>query len=376
MVAMPSLHFFRWTEQLRDSGHEVFWFDITDGGEIVSRIHWVEQIVNWKLKYDYPGRYFLKENFRKTYNFFQQFNEYEIATVFEKELLKIQPDVVHSFALYVSCTPIFLIMEKYKNIKWIYSSWGSDLFYFQNKPDYLQDIQIILPRIDYLFTDCNRDYKIAKKQGFQGEFLGVFPGGGGFNLNQLKKYSLPPDKRKIILVKGFQGRSGRAIVVLKALEKLESELQDFEIVVFGADKEVIDYGNETTLGQWGNFKIYGKLTHEEVLQLMGKALIYIGNSNSDGIPNTLLEAICMDVFPIQSNPGGVTEEIIINGNNGLLIEDFEDVEEIISSIKLVLNSKFLVQRAILYNTRIKEGLDYIKIKSEVLQIYRAIQSNQ
>jgi glycosyltransferase involved in cell wall biosynthesis len=369
---MPSLHFFRWTDQLKDSGHEIFWFDITGAGERVERINWVRQIVDWRLKYDYPWRYLLKERMRKSYDWLQQFNEKDAAEVFEQKLLKIKPDVVHSFALYVSCTPIFSVMDKYKNIKWMYSSWGSDLFYFQNKPNYLKDIQRILPRINYLLTDCDRDYEIAKKQGFKGAFFGVFPGGGGFDLNQLKKYYLPLDDRKIILIKGFQGRSGRAIPVLKALETLEKKLQDFEIVVFGADKEVIDYCNTTTLRQWDNFEIHRKISHEEVLRWMGKALIYIGNSNSDGIPNTLLEAICSGAFPIQSNPGGVTEKIIVHGKNGLLIEDCEDVKEIISSIKLVLNSKFLVADASEFNSSIKKDFDYLKIKHDVLHVYRTI----
>ncbi len=75
---------------------------------------------------------------------------------------------------------------------------------------------------------------------------------------------------------------------------------------------------------------------------MGKSLIYIGNSNSDGIPNTLLEAICMDVFPIQSNPGRVTEEVIVNGENGLLINDCEDVNEIMGKMKQAIVNKEMV----------------------------------
>ncbi len=30
MVSMSSLHFIRWVDQLKDSGHEVFWFGIND----------------------------------------------------------------------------------------------------------------------------------------------------------------------------------------------------------------------------------------------------------------------------------------------------------------------------------------------------------
>lgn len=61
------------------------------------------------------------------------------------------------------------------------------------------------------------------------------------------KYKLPIEKRKTILVKGFQGRSGRAITVLKAIQQLQELLSEFEIVVFGADREVFDFVKRSSL---------------------------------------------------------------------------------------------------------------------------------
>lgn len=343
MVSMPTLHFFRWTNQLQDSGHEVYWFDISGMSIKVDRLAWVNQKIDWKLKYHYPGRIFMKNRFPIIYKNIQKINERETAPVFEKYLNEIKPDIVHSFALYVSCTPIFDVMKKYQHQKWIYSSWGSDLFYFQNKSKYLEDIKKVLPRINYLFTDCKRDLEIAKKYGFEGRFLGVFPGGGGFDLNEIEKYNTPFEQRKIILVKGFQGRSGRAINILRAIEKLKIELSNFEVVIFGADIELSDYFYASDLSFWKNITIFSKISHSEVLELMGKSLIYIGNSNSDGIPNTLLEAICLGCFPIQSNPGGATAEVIQHQENGLLIEDCENSEEIknliLKSFSLLNNNK-------------------------------------
>ncbi|WP_264566717.1 glycosyltransferase [Flavobacterium sp. N3904] len=374
MVSIPSLHFFRWTSQLQDSGHEVYWFDITGMSEPVERLSWVSQKTAWKLRFNYPGRIFFKKNFSKVYRFLQGFNEQDTATVFEEYLKEVKPDVVHSFALYLSCTPILGVMNKYQTLKWIYSSWGSDLYYFQNELSYLKDIKNVLFRIDYLFTDCKRDYEIAKKHGFKGEFLGVFPGGGGFLLEKMKVYSIPFEQRKTILIKGFQGRSGRAIPVLKAIEEMKKLLQEYEIVVFGADKEVIAYTDNSVLQSWDNFAIYGKSSHEEILKLMGKSLIYIGNSNSDGIANTLLEAICMGVFPIQSNPGGVSEEIITNGINGLLIEDCEDVLEIIEKIKYVITID--LKPAVAFNSKnLSLIFEYNYIKEKVEEKYNNLMGN-
>jgi glycosyltransferase involved in cell wall biosynthesis len=368
MVAMPTLHFFRWTDQLKDSGHDVYWFDITGMSKPVDKINWVQQHVDWKLKWDFPGRSFLKKHFRKTYHIIQKFNEKDTVSVFEKYLLTIQPDVVHSFALYVSCAPILSVMENHNHIKWIYSSWGSDLFYFQHEPMYLKDIKNVLRRMDYLFTDCKRDYEIATQYGFKGKFLGVFPGGGGFDLVQMERYKKPIEERKTILIKGFQGRSGRAIPVLKAIEKLGSALEHYNVVVFGTDSEAFAYIASTELTTWRNFKAFGKISHQEVLELMGKALIYIGNSNSDGMPNTMLEAICMGAFPIQSNPGGATAELIQDGFNGLLIEDCEDT----TLIQGLLLKSLKIDFSKINNSVLISNLDINLIGNSVRGIYKSI----
>ncbi|EAZ96259.1 Glycosyl transferase, group 1 [Flavobacteria bacterium BAL38] len=368
MVSIPSLHFFRWANQLQDAGHEVYWFDITGMSKPVSKISWIKQKVDWKLKWDYPGRIFVKNKFPKLYEFIQQFNEKDTAKTFENYLNEIQPEVVHSFALYLSCSPIIEVMEKNPTQKWIYSSWGSDLFYFQNEPTYLKDIKRVLPRINYLFTDCKRDYEIAKKYRFEGRFLGVFPGGGGFELNEMETYKLPISQRKTILIKGFQGRSGRAISVLRAIFSLQTELRDFELIVFGADPQVFEYVNNSELKYWKNFQILGKIPHEEVLKLMGKSLIYIGNSNSDGMPNSMLEAIFMGAFPIQSNPGGATAELIQNGANGLLIEDCEDEKE----IKRLVLQAIKIDTFKIKNEDLIANLDFQFVKEKVKEIYKTL----
>jgi hypothetical protein len=374
LVSMPSIHFFRWTQQLKNEGHEVLWFDIIDGGKEVDQLNWVKQFVGWKLKQNYFGRYFLKSKFRKLYRFIQRFNENDTAKEFEKVLKIERPDVVHSFALYVSCTPILEVMLKYPNLKWIYSSWGSDLYHFQNLPEYLSDIKKVLPRIDYLFTDCKRDYGIALKYGFKGKFMGVYPGGGGFDIQKMNRLSLPISHRKILLIKGYQGRSGRAINVLKAIKGLKTELVDYKILVFGADIEVSAYIENSSLFLWKNLQVYGKISRDKVLKIMGESLIYVGNSDSDGLPNTLLEAICLGAFPIQSNPGNATAEVIQNRVNGFLIEDCDDIPEIKLKINESLKSMDLIKKAFFYNKDYKKKLDYYSLKQKILNKYKEIET--
>ena len=301
-------------------------------------------------------------------------NDVEIA--FERTLKSVRPDIVHSFVLHKSCLPIVNIMSKNPNIKWVYSSWGSDLYNRNGKPNYERNLKQVLPKIHYLFTDCRRDYSIAVEYGFKGEYLGALPGGGGFKYKDFFNEILPVSKRKIILVKGYQGKLGRAITVLEAILTLTEQFDGYEIIVFGADKEVEDFINKNKQFKKLKLKVFSKingLNHDEVLKLMGKSLIYIGNSVSDGIPNTLLEAIVMGAFPIQSNPGNATAEVLSNGENGLLISDCNNIEVIKQQIIKALKTKDLLESAFQINQdKIRLKYEYNYIKSQTLLAYGKI----
>ena len=377
LVSMNSIHFVRWTEQLKNSGHEVYWFDILDSG-YANKLPWVNQIVNWKQKYPkLKGRYFVKKTMPWLYNKISFLFQNDTAKAFEETINRIQPDVIHSIVLYISCTPILSVMKKHENLPWIYSSWGSDLFYFRNLPKFNRDIKSVLPRVNYLITDCKRDVGIAKELGFNGELLGTFPGGGGFNLSESERFIVTPaSKRRTILVKGYQGRSGRALVVLKALIQIKEQLKNYKIIVFGADSKVLKFSIKNKLEDVLNISIYSRtkfLPHKEILKLMGEALIYVGNSNSDGMPNTLLEAITMGAFPIQSNPGGATDEVIVHNENGMLIKDCENAEEIKGHILSALSNSKLIEKAFIINQmEVKPQFERELISKQVLTAYNKI----
>lgn len=376
LVSMPSLHFFRWTEQLEHSGHEVYWFDILDGAP-TKRLPWVHQIKAWKLKFpNLKGRHFVKKKYPRFYGRFSFLIEQDTAKNFEKVLAQVKPDVVHSFVLQISCLPILQVMKKYHQIPWVYSSWGSDLYNKANKPNYETELKIVLKTVGYLFTDNLRDYKIAKTYGFKGVFLGVFPGGGGFKYKNLNQNLIPLNKRKIILVKGYQGELGRCIDVIKALEILNEALESYTIIVFAADLDVITYLNKSENILDKSIQVLPKtefIPHENLLKLMGKSLIYIGNSVSDGMPNTLLEALIMGAFPIQSNPGGATEEVIESYKNGMLIDDCNNHVHIAELITSALNNPELLASAFEINqTLIKPKFEYSYIQERVLKAYERI----
>jgi glycosyltransferase involved in cell wall biosynthesis len=274
-----------------------------------------------------------------------------------------------------SCSyPILKTMQKFPQIKWVFSCWGNDLFYYQNIKIHRLQIIKVLQRVNYLHTDCERDYKLAKKLGFSGEYLGVIPGGTGYKIKELEIYKKPFEERKIILIKGYEHLFGRSLNVIRAIEMMKEELQSFEIVVFGAHDTVQNYVEDKKLG----YKVYGRhdLSHLQLLQLMGQSLVYVGNSISDGMPNTLLEAIVMGAFPIQSNPGGATAEIIKDGKNGFLINDPSDIEDIKFLIQSSLTNLNLLQKAKNLNSSIaNDKLEYTLNRNKIIELYYKVLIN-
>lgn len=376
MLSIFAPHFFNWTEQLKDSGHEVYWLDVFDSNTRMEQIDFVDQIIGWRYKWDYRGRYFIKKSAPGLTEIINTFNERDFKAQLEKQIKRIKPDVVHSFVMYLAGVPALPVMKKYPEIRWIYSAWGSDMYHYQHQPKHLAGMKKTLPQMDYMFADCERDYKIAKEFGFKGRFHGVYPGGGGFDFVSFDPFISDQENRNIILVKGYQGLHGKCISVLKSFMELEQNLDDYRIVVFGAGQEVFDFVGNSPLKEYKNFEIYGKLPYQGLIELMGQSLIYIGNSTSDGMPNTLLEAIIMKVFPIQSNPGGATAEMIEHKKNGLLIEEPENPVEIGNLLLEALTNSELRKKAIAWNLeKIKPEIEREKVKQKVIEAYQKIEKD-
>ncbi|MEO2070472.1 MAG: glycosyltransferase [Zunongwangia sp.] len=370
-VSMPSIHFIRWIDNLKDQNWELYWFDVLDRGKIKTNIE-IQQFTGWKhRKLSYmKGEYLLSKKAPFLHQKLRRLLEVTEAEQFEIILKEIRPDIVHSFEMQHCSYPLIntLSKKRYKNIKWVYSCWGSDLFFYKNFKNDKSKIQKALKHIGYLHVDNKRDLVLARELGYSNNLFGIIPGGSGYRISNFKSH-----KRKTILVKGYQHKFGRALFAIKAIEQIWNKLnvEGWDVIVFAAHSEVKEYIRNNKLP----FKVFDRkeLSHKQVLNYMNISSIYIGNSISDGIPNTLIEAIINEVFPIQSNPGNVTEELIKHKENGFLISNPESVEEIKHHIFAAIVDGNLRERARLLNKAIaKKSFDYFNIKSEIIKNYRRI----
>jgi glycosyltransferase involved in cell wall biosynthesis len=369
LIAMPSLHLDRWVSHIDRSKYKLYWFNILEmphnSNEAFALI-----FENWKKRKVKPinGEYFLSKKLPSVHKKIRSLFEVTEEEYLKKIIKDINPDIIHTFEMQ-SCTyPIGNVLKKLKIIR-IYSCWGSDLFFYRNIELHRKKIVKILKHLDVIHTDNKRDIKVAQDLGFKGSFTPVIPGGGGYDLKIINDLFTPIENRKIILIKGYEHKMGRAINILKALEKINDIDKNFEIVVFGAFPKLTDYLKSSHI----EVKVFliKKLTHLELLKLMGKSYIYIGNSVSDGMPNTLIEAFLLGAFPIQSNPGGVAAELINNKENGCLINDPNNIDDIKKSIEWSINNRINLHKQILNNQQFAYNkFNFETLKLKINQIYQ------
>ena len=286
-------------------------------------------------------------------------------------LQRLRPDVVHSLemqhAAYLTLAARRLCADF---PPWIYSCWGSDLYWFGRLAEHRPRIAAVLAGCDYLMADCERDVALARRHGFAGEVLGVFPGPGGFDCDGMQALggAVPPSRRRRLAVKGYDDERGRGCVALRAVERCADLLGDYEICVYmpaeAASELAADIVRRTAL----RIRLLPAVPVEEIWRLLGGCRVAISLSLSDGTPNTMLEAMTMGAFPLQSSTPGI-ESWLDDGRTGALVAG-DDVEQAAAALRSALTDDALVDAAAEANDAlVRRRISLDVVRPRVLDAY-------
>lgn len=286
---------------------------------------------------------------------------------------QIKPDLIHSMefqhSAYLVLAARDLMTERFP--RWLATNWGSDIFYFGNFPDHAKQIRRVCGAVDLYSCECHRDLALGRKFGYRGPDMPVLPNSGGMDIKHILSLRdpAPPSKRKVIMVKGYDHFAGRAMVSLAVLERFANHLQDYTVVLFsvGARPRVraLELAEAGTL----DIRVIDLASHDDILRHFGKARIYLGISISDAISTSVLEAMAMGAFPIQTNTS-CCEEWFVHGKTGFAIPP-DDFEEICERFATALSDDSLVDYAATENFRVIESRLALEVlRPKVADFYR------
>ena len=112
-------------------------------------------------------------------------------------------------------------------------------------------------------------------------------------------------------------------------------------------------------------------THGQMLTHFGEARIYMGISISDAISTSVLEAMAMGAFPIQTNTS-CCDEWFQDGEAGFIVSP-DDFDSICEKFDRALIDDALVDRAAILNWRtVQRRLDKNIIAPKVVEFYDRI----
>jgi hypothetical protein len=391
-VAIPeSVHTARWLSQLKEEGWEIFLFPSYEDGAV--RIHKSISGVNIcipfyqlytffkKIGLEKVGKFFLFRLFRMNANL----NKYYYQKRLAKTIKVVKPNLIHSLETQKAGYLVADVKEKYfaksRFPTWWHTNWGSDIYLFGRISSHQPMIRKVMENCDFYSCECLRDINLARQFGFNGIALPVYPNTGGFDpsvIDKLRAESLPTSERKIIMLKGYQGWAGRALVGIRALERCTDILTGYTIVIYsnsgGEDVAIASVLLSQTTGVKVNI-LPESTSHLEILRYHSLARVSIGVSITDAISTSLLEAMAMGSFPIQSCTACALEWFV-DGVSGLIVSP-EDPEVIEKAIRKALSDDKLVNLGSVINyEKIITDANYEKLKEKTIKSYKqALQIN-
>ena len=240
------------------------------------------------------------------------------------------------------------------------TNWGSDIYWFQQFPKHKQKIIQLLNIAIFYSAECQRDIEIVRQFGYTGKTMPVIPNSGGINLDEIPKDSLPPSQRKKIMIKGYTGFVGQALVALRACELAAKHLREYEVVIYSASIKSRIRAVKLQHVHKVRVTILKKRTpHHEMLKHFSEARVYIGISLSDGISTSLLEAMATGCYPIQTDTSCANEWLsTISGS----VVPHNSVETIADALVKAIQDNNFVDSAAVVNTNVssqKSGLTSI-----------------
>lgn len=383
-VAMSeSIHTVRWIGQLKSQNWDIYLFPSYDNRRVHNDLTGVKLCIPHR-------RFFLlleKIGFSRVSKFvYTKYVHFKInnfpgyySKLLSNYIKRVKPDIIHSLetqggGYLVSETKIKYFENKNFPIWW-HTNWGSDIFLFGRLSEHQERIKKVLHNCNYYSCECVRDKILAENLGFRGETLPIYWGTGGFDENFVKDIwtkSEITSKRKIIMLKGYQGWAGRALVGIRALERCGRILENYTLVIYSNSEGVDVSISSRLLSQNTGIKVLilpEGTPHATILDFHSKARISIGLSISDGVPSSTLEAMAMGSFPIQSCTACV-EEWYKDGISGFIVppEDPEIIEKAIyiglTNDQLVNTASEINRKKILENASM-EKLNEIAIKSYI-----------
>jgi glycosyltransferase involved in cell wall biosynthesis len=352
---LNSPHFQKWILGIQASGtvEKVIIFPSDRYSKIPDFYHHIEQDLKIKVVRSFlPLKLFYFVSFAMDYflgSYWRSLHLLGVARLHSPEIIHFH-ETQHGAYLF---NPIESKLRSAK-IKKIVSTWGSDLTIYSKigknlsqkglvNQNHENEISKVLSWADVVTAERFSEHLDLERFNFTGTFLAPVYITVGTTANELATVTQPPSARSQIIIKGYQHDAGRALNALEAIRRAKDELKQYEVVLYSASEAVRIQAELVAFETGVKFRILPRAPHSEVLQEFCKSRIYIGLSISDGLSTSMVEAMSMGCFPIQSQ-NSAAGEFLEDGISGFIVDPW-DIDGLVTKLSTALRDDDLVNEA-------------------------------
>ncbi len=289
-----------------------------------------------------------------------------------------QPDIIHTLGLSPTSYEFFKARQLF-NLRtgtWVVQvRGGPDLDLNQHMPLHKPQIHGVLAHGDQFIADNQQNYDLLTSMGVSPNRLsplGVVPGSGGIDVAGLSRRwpGLPSQRsRSIVWPKTYETLSSKALPVFEALRLAWPRIRPCRIyMLWVVQPEVQAWFAKLPREIQESCTLLDRIPRTETLELFLQARVMLAPSLTDGIPNTMLEAMACGAFPIVS-PIDTLRPLIKSPENTIFARNLYP-DEIAHALERALNDDDLVDAVV------QRNLDFVRrqsnrdtIRPRVIQYY-------
>lgn len=154
------------------------------------------------------------------------------------------------------------------------------------------------------------------------------------------------ERKKVFAAVGRLEPQKNFPMLIKAFSEFHKEEKDYQLIIYGEGKERTNLEKLIKqLNLEGSVSLPGR--NKDVLNAINDSAAFILSSDYEGMPNALIEAMCMGMPVISTDcPSGGPRELICDGKNGLLVR-VNDINGMTDAMRKIVgeNSKLFGENA-------------------------------
>lgn len=307
---------------------------------------------------------------------------FTIEKSFSKVIKQWKPNVIHTLGFDPASFFYLNFRERFSAPiigKWVAQvRGGPDFMLNQYVPDKMEKIRHVLQECDKFIADNQPNYDFALANGLDASklsSLGVVSGTGGMDVEKLSgMWNVLPSRRERIIVipKTYEAPSSKALPILEAIKLAWDEIKPCEIhMLWLVQPEMRVWFQALPAEIRMSCRMHDRIPRPQVLDLMSRARVMLAPSLTDGIPNSMLEAMGLGAFPIVS-PLDPVLPVVRDPQNVLFARNLYP-QEIAVALARAMNDDALVDSAAQSNLQLISRIaNRALIRPKLIEFYQTL----